>query len=161
MILDQLQDRRKTSTNKMLVAGIVLAVVLVVFGAIGYFFTTSDSIKVIIEENVYGISGKIVEVRGDSIIIETATMPYGSYKPLLNDKWTWTVLINKDTEIIKLTSNENVSEAANEEEYFTRQFIMINALNSGDIVTVTSNSDIGTQFPFDDKTITANKIEAY
>lgn len=164
----------KKSPNK-LIAGIIIAVLII--GALGYIFyyknqqqklptiipgeTEKEEIQITRQENFYGINGKILEIRDNAIVIETTAIPYYSFNPSSNDKWVWTISINENTEIIKLSPNENVSETAGEEEHFTKKFITINGLGPDDFVTITSNNDIGTQFPLDEKNITASKIEAY
>lgn len=170
-----LNDLSPDKSSNRLIAIIVIAILVI--GVLGYIFyykgqqqeslitdpgeTEKEEIQITRQENVYGISGKILEIHDNAIVIETVAMPYGSFNPSLNDKWLWTVSVNENTEIIKLIPNENVSETTNEEDYFMKQSIAINDLKPEDLITITSNDDISAEFSLDEKNIIANKIESY
>lgn len=165
MLLDQMSDNRKTPTNKLLIIGLVLIVALVLLGIIGYLFTftssESDQIKITIQENFYGIGGKILEVHDSSIIFETVAIPYDGSNTSSNDRWVWTVSINSNTEIVALILDENTPESAGGEDSFIEQAASFADLNTGDPVVITSSSDIKKQFSLNDKRMTASKIEIY
>lgn len=159
---------------------IAIIIVILVVGALGYVFYDKnkdkisrpkiesqtkekdlEEIEIVREEGVYGISGTILEVHKNSIVIETVAMPYGSFKPSPGNKWTWTVSIHENTEIAKLTMNENIEEAVNKDENFIETSATKSSLIPGNFVTITSSDDISIEFPTDEKNIIANKIEIY
>jgi hypothetical protein len=158
MLLDQLSDKRKTSTSKLFIIGIILAAVLIAVGAAGFFFKPSDSIKITKQENFYGISGIILEVRDNSIIIETSAIPYNGSSPSQDDRWVWTVSIDGSTEITALVPDNNARETIDGGGHVERP-AAINDLKAGDNIIVTSRVDIEKQFQFDEKHIIASNIK--
>jgi hypothetical protein len=163
MLLDQLLDKRKTSTSKLFIAGIILVVILVLLGIFSVVYDT-DPVEMTKQENFYGISGKILEVRVDSVIVETPVISYEGSSPLHGDRWIWTVTINSDTKIIRMHADENVPDTEHGDTPLSAQgaiLMAINDLRADDLITITSATDIKKQFTFDDKHMLALKIEVY
>lgn len=158
-----------TQPEKLSNTSIIIAVITVVV-IVGYVFygggkDSSDSInyediQITEQKNFYGISGRILEVRDNSIIIETATLSYGDYNPQQGDRWIWEVFISNNTEVFKFAVDERKVAEGNP-EHMTLAISTPEILKGGDLVTVTGNNDIGIQFASDEKYIRALKIEVY
>lgn len=148
---------------------IIIAAIALILGLAFYFGNQDDSasigsedIQITRQENFYGISGTVLEVRENSIVIETPAIPYRESSPLPSDRWVWAVYINDSTEIIKLTPNDSIeSDIDHINNEHTRKTIKIDDIKIGDLVVVTSSTDIKGQFVFDEKQMTASKIEVF
>ena len=154
------------NTEKLSKTSIIITIVILIIAAYAFYFggqkgTTlidREDIQITQQENFYGISGRISEVRDDSIVIETPALPYDDYNPKPGDRWTWTVFIDGDTEVFKVVSDEHGS--VEDGDNITLVVSATEILKAGDFVNITSKSDIGIQFAFDEKYIRAIKIKA-
>jgi len=119
-----------------------------------------EDIKITHQENFYGISGRVLDVRNNSIVISTVALPFGDYNPKPNEEWVWTVFIDNGTEVLKFAADEQLAEGGHEDHMILSPSSQ-NILTVGDFVTVTSSDDIGTQFALAEKFMTASKIDVY
>ena len=109
--------------------------------------TKIDKSNVLIttQKSAFGISGKVVQMLDGSFTLETAVLPgYGS---AIAKTWTWTVLYNADTNVVREEKKEPISSIRN--------------LPPGSRVTVASRDNITEQFSTDQKRMIASEIRIY
>lgn len=104
------------------------------------------------QEQVYGIGGEVLEIRENAIAIETPALALFGMKPSIDERWIWVVVMDADTNILKLEGiDENEVPIA-----ATMADIQI-----GNVVAVTSTTDISKEFSLDERTIVASEIALF